>query len=128
VERITGELVALARRTRATAEKVLVNASRTLRKEPANGKLRRAIADLGGLIVGTDRILGQTALRLAGQTTIPDRMVSLADPDARPIRRGKLSAPVEFGYKVTLADGREVSSRRTRSCRAIPTTTSSSLP
>jgi IS5 family transposase len=34
-------------------------------------------------------------------------MVSLADPDARPIRRGKLSAPVEFGYKVTLADGRE---------------------
>lgn len=107
VEHITGELAALARRTRAAAQKVLHNASRTLRRAPANGKLRRAIADLGELIAGTDRILAQTALRLSGQTTIPDRMVSHADPDARPIRRGKLSAPVEFGYKVTIADGKE---------------------
>ena len=107
VECITGELAALARRTRAAATKVLSNASRRLRRTPSNGKLRRAVADLGELIAGTERILAQTALRLAGQTTISDRMVSLADPDARPIRRGKLSAPVEFGYKLTVADGRE---------------------
>jgi hypothetical protein len=34
------------------------------------------------------RGVAQTALRLAGRTTIPDRRVSLVDADARPIRRG----------------------------------------
>jgi IS5 family transposase len=29
---------------------------------------------------------------------IGDRLVSLADPDARPIRKGKLGKPNEFGY------------------------------
>jgi IS5 family transposase len=48
----------------------------------------------------TQRALDQARLRLAGQTSIPNRMVSLHDPDARPIRRGKLSSPTEFGYKM----------------------------
>jgi IS5 family transposase len=38
-------------------------------------------------------------MRFAGQK-IPDRLVSLFDPDARPIRRGKLEKPNEFGYLV----------------------------
>ncbi|MCE7874685.1 IS4/IS5 family transposase [bacterium CPR1] len=38
-------------------------------------------------------------------------MVSLFDPDARPIRRGKLSSPVEFGYKaeMTQVEGKVIS-------------------
>jgi IS5 family transposase len=59
------------------------------------------------LLQSTERIHSQTDLRLAGQTTIPDRMVSLFDPDARPIRKGKLGRPVEFGYKVMIIDNRE---------------------
>lgn len=59
------------------------------------------------LLQSTERILSQTDLRLAGQTTIPDRMVSLSDPDARPIRKGKLGRRVEFGYKVMIIDNRE---------------------
>jgi IS5 family transposase len=35
---------------------------------------------------------------------IPDRVVSLADPDARPIRKGKPGRPTEFGYTVLLAE------------------------
>ena len=35
---------------------------------------------------------------------ITDRLVSLADPDARPIRKGKLGKPNEFGYVVQLAE------------------------
>ena len=31
-------------------------------------------------------------------------MVSLADPDARPIRKGKPRAPTEFGYKLLVAE------------------------
>ena len=46
-------------------------------------------------------------LRLAGQRTIPDRRVSLVDPDARPIRMGNPRRPTEFGYKARVADTAE---------------------
>ena len=52
----------------------------------------------------TDRVIAQTSQVLAGNVHIKDRLVSLFDPDARPIRRGKLKAPTEFGFKVTVAD------------------------
>ena len=42
-------------------------------------------------------------MRFAGEK-IEGRLVSLFDPDARPVRRGKLSAPNEFGYVVQLAE------------------------
>ncbi len=32
------------------------------------------------------------------------RLVSLHDPDARPIRKGRLGKPVEFGYKAQFVD------------------------
>lgn len=32
------------------------------------------------------------------------RLVSLHDPDARPIRKGRLGKPVEFGYKAQVVD------------------------
>jgi transposase, IS5 family len=35
---------------------------------------------------------------------IPNRLVSLSDPDARPIRKGKPRAPTEFGYTLLLAE------------------------
>ena len=35
---------------------------------------------------------------------IADRLVSLADPDARPIRKGKPGRPTEFGYSLLLAE------------------------
>ncbi len=50
----------------------------------------------------TQRALDQTHLRLRGITTIPDRMVSLFDPEARAIRRGVPGKSVEFGYKVRI--------------------------
>lgn len=48
------------------------------------------------------RILEQTKLRLRGITSIPDRVVSIYDPDARAIRRGVPGKLVEFGYKIRL--------------------------
>ncbi|OIQ58998.1 hypothetical protein MTIN_25650 [Moorella thermoacetica] len=35
---------------------------------------------------------------------LPDRVVSIFDIDARPIKKGKINAPVEFGYKVLLQE------------------------
>jgi len=39
---------------------------------------------------------------LSGVVSIPDRIVSLHDPEARPIRKGKLKKPNEFGRTLQL--------------------------
>jgi IS5 family transposase len=49
------------------------------------------------------RIATQIKQRLRGEQ-ISDRLVSLVDPDARPIRKGKLCRPGEFGYVAQLAE------------------------
>jgi IS5 family transposase len=64
------------------------------------GRLRRAPDELAVTIERTGKIVAQTRTRLAGQA--PEsaaRLVSLHDPDARPIREGRIDRPVEFGYK-----------------------------
>jgi transposase, IS5 family len=53
----------------------------------------------------TATVIAQARSRLAGQ--MPDgatRLVSLHDPDARPIRKGRIDRPVEFGYKAQVTD------------------------
>jgi len=53
----------------------------------------------------TRRVVAQTRSRLAA--VMPDsssRLVSLHDADARPIRKGRLGKPVEFGYKAQIVD------------------------
>ena len=58
-----------------------------------------------GLLAATRQIAAQTRRRLAGTT--PDgatRRVSLHDADARPIAKGRLGRPVEFGYKAQVVD------------------------
>lgn len=49
-----------------------------------------------------ETILEQTEQKLAGQTAIENRIVSFHDPQARPIRKGKLSKPTEFGRTLML--------------------------
>ena len=64
------------------------------------GRLRRALDELAVTIGRTAIIVAQARSRLAGQ--LPDivtRLVSLHDPDARPIRKGRIGRPTEFGYK-----------------------------
>jgi len=54
------------------------------------------------------KIAAQTSQRLAGTT--PDgssRVVSLHEGDARPIAKGRLGKPVEFGYKAQLVDNED---------------------
>ncbi len=118
VWRITGELVGLAERAAAEAEHLLANARRALRRAAADaverplrrspirsrvagaGGYARAVNDLTELLTVTRRIAAQTRPRLSGVT--PDgatRHVSLHDPDARPIAKGWLGRPVEFGYR-----------------------------
>jgi IS5 family transposase len=49
----------------------------------------------------------QTALKLEGETHIPQRLVSLDDPDARPIQKGKRHPKTEFGTMLEFAFNRQ---------------------
>ena len=123
VARVTGELAGLAERAAADARRLLANARRALRRaevkaaalaaaggrDPAagrrRGRLRRAVNDLAGLLEAAGRIAAQARQRLAGSMPAGAiRRVSLHDADARPIAKGSLGKPVQFGYKGQVTD------------------------
>jgi len=126
VRRKNAELADLAETAANEVERLLRNAKRALRKARADagkrkadgrhdpvagrrhGRLARAVNDLTELVEATRRIVEQTRQRLAGTT--PDgatRRVSLHDPDARPIAKGRLGKPVEFGHKAQVCDNED---------------------
>jgi IS5 family transposase len=126
VRRLNGELADLAETAVRDSERLLVNAKQALRRahakaknlkasgghDPAagrrRGRLARAVDDLVELVTATRQIAAQTRQRLSGVT--PDgatRRVSLHDPDARPIAKGRLGKPVEFGHKAQLVDNED---------------------
>ena len=108
IRRVTGELAGLAEMAAAEAAAVLRNGRRALPKTLSGrmrGQLRRALDELAVTIERTATIVAQTRTRLAGQVPhSATRLVSLHDPDARPIRKGRIDKPVEFGYKARVAD------------------------
>jgi IS5 family transposase len=104
VDRLTGEVAQIARRTLKQVQVVAGNARQALARRPGDGRLGRLVGDLAETIAATQRLLAQTDQRLAGNRVIPDRLVSLSDPDARPIRKGKPGRLTEFGYTLLLAE------------------------
>jgi transposase, IS5 family len=107
VLRITGELAGIAESVMADARAVVRNARRALHVSTGHrrGQLHRALNELDKLLERTKRVVAQTRSRLAG--VMPDsatRVVSFHDIDARPIRKGRLGKPVEFGYKAQVVD------------------------
>jgi len=126
VRRLNSELADLAETAVRDAERLLGNAKRVLRRAQAKaeamrargehdpvagrrgGRLGRAVNDLTGLLDATRQIAEQTRQRMSGAT--PDgatRRVSLHDPDARPIAKGRLGKPVEFGHKAQVIDNED---------------------
>lgn len=102
MEQCTRELRDLGRATLRQAADVVRNASRGLRSKPGPGG--HLVRELIATLAIAERVVAQTTTRLGGERVIPDRVVSLSDTDARPIRRGKPQKMTEFGYKVSIAD------------------------
>ena len=107
VARISGELAGLAQAAIREASAVVRNAKRALGRAAGQrkGRLGRAVNELQTVIKRATAVVAQTRSRLAG--VMPEsasRLVSLHDPDARPIRKGRLGKPVEFGYKAQIVD------------------------
>jgi transposase, IS5 family len=105
VQRLTEEAAAQVKASLREAEKVLAQAKRSRsRGEGVSARARaRAIARLAQTITLAGTVIEQIRKRFKGEK-ITNRLVSLFDPDARPIRRGKLDKPNEFGYAVQLAE------------------------
>ena len=92
---------AMARSIRE-ARRLAAQARAAARGRGAQVKLQSA-RELDELADRCQRVATQIEQRLAGEK-ISDRLVSIADPDARPIRKGKLGKPNEFGYVVQVAE------------------------
>lgn len=66
-----------------------------------------------------ERIAQQIAKRLAGER-IENRLVSLADLDARPIRKGKRGKPTESGYVTQLCELTQPSAPSSLAAKSLP--------
>jgi len=95
----TGELLT---RSVREARRLAATARRRARGRGAQAKLRAA-ARLDELADRCEKVTEQIIKRVRGEK-IADRLISLSDPDARPIRKGKLGKPTEFGYVTQIAE------------------------
>jgi IS5 family transposase len=95
----TGELL---ERSIKEARRLAAAARRRARGRGATTKLR-AVQRLEELTDRCEKVAAQIRQRIAGEK-ITDRIVSLTDPDARPIRKGKIGKVTEFGYVSQLAE------------------------
>ena len=105
----TGKLLSVsAREARTVAGEARVAAVRLARSRKPKQRRRaasvlRAVERLETMIERSEKVVAQIRKRVAGEP-IKDRLVSIFDPDARPIRKGKLGKQTEFGYVRQLAE------------------------
>ena len=95
----TGELL---QRSVTEARRLAAAARFKARGRGAQAKLRAA-RKLDELADRCEKVAKQINQRVRGEK-ITDRLISLSDPDARPIRKGKLGKPTEFGYVAQIAE------------------------
>ena len=89
-------------RSAREAQRLAAQARAAARGRGAQAKLRAA-AKLEELAACCEKVAEQIDRHARG-LKMTDRLVSLADPDARPIRKGKLGKPTEFGYVAQICE------------------------
>jgi transposase, IS5 family len=97
----------------ARGRAALLVRSRKVKAKQQAGRLLATAERLETFAERGQKVVEQIGKRLAGEP-IEDRLVSLFDPDARPIRKGKLGRPTEFGYIEQLAEVTPNTKRGTR--------------
>jgi len=111
VRRLNAELAGIARASIRDTQAVIRNARRRVRElgDRATGRQRAIVEDLESLSECLERVAEQTRQRVVDGVTPSGttRVVSLHDPDARPIVKGRLGKPVEFGYKAQIVDNED---------------------
>jgi IS5 family transposase len=112
VLKLTGKTGELLERSIREARRLAQVARRKARGRGAKTKLKAAAA-LEEMADRCEKVARQIKQRVAGEP-IKDRIVSLHDPDARPIRKGKLGKLNEFGFVSQLAEVTENTRRGAR--------------
>jgi transposase, IS5 family len=112
VLKLTAQTGELLERSVKETRRLATAARRRARGRGAQAKLRAA-ARLEQLADRCEKVARQIKQRVKGEP-ISDRIVSLADPDTRPIRKGKLGKPNELGYVTQLAEVTENTKRGAR--------------
>jgi IS5 family transposase len=99
------EVLVITGRLADLAEASVAEATKALHYKARRRRVRRLLDELAMLIERTNRVIAQARTRVdGGQPDGATRLVSLHEPDARPIRKGRLGKPVEFGYKAQVVD------------------------
>jgi len=92
------------------AEKVYDRVSLELKntRSKATKTMKRMSKELKDNISIVTQVVHQTEKVLQGERSISDRIVSIFDSGARPIKKGKKNKDVEFGRKVLLSETEEL--------------------
>jgi len=123
--RLTDEAGALAARSLREAQSLAGALRSRARGRGAQAKLQAA-ESLEQVAERAAKVCEQIVRRVAGQK-ITDRLVSMSDPDVRPIRKGKLRQPTEFGTVMQVAELCENTRRGARGL-IVPLATSIGSP
>lgn len=117
VQRLTEEVADLAKASMGQARRLLEEARQAARSLDGSSQRRaaRAVAELEQMIGLSGKVVEQIRQRFAGEK-IAERLVSLHDPDARPIRKGKRPNPNQFGQMSQYA---ELSAHTRRGARGL---------
>jgi transposase, IS5 family len=122
---LTSQAGRLLAKSLGEARRLALAARRRARGRGAQRKLA-AIMRLEHTMDLAERVAAQIKLRIEGKP-ITDRLVSMFDADARPIRKSKLGKPNEFGYVFQIC---EVTQNTRRGARGfiLPASTRSGNP
>jgi IS5 family transposase len=106
VREITKSILSTTREVVDQAQHVLTEVKQRISNQTdvVSEAVDRAVKSLESTVEITKKIINQTVSVEQGNTHIKNRVVSVFDTDARPIVKGKLKAPVEFGTKLLIQD------------------------
>ena len=114
VNKITNELAKIAEKTLESGKNVLRGAKISLAKgnKALSTKIIDQLAQTCELVM---KAINQAKAVISGNLHLPDRLVSIHDPEARPISKGKSGKKVQFGRKLLLTANEQgfVTSHRT---------------
>jgi len=108
VRKVTEELARIGERQMRTVAHLSEEARQKLARLRGKAVRRKAegllhkVSEMQRLL---EAVIDQSRKVTAGEIHIKERVVSLSDPDARPIKKGKLGQTVQFGYKIELVEG-----------------------
>jgi IS5 family transposase len=95
------KLVDIAKEVIKSGQRIEAQINVLHEKSSQIGQLRE---QLGKWLDVTGKIVRQTEAVMKGQSSIPNRIVSVFDIGARPIKRGKARVDTEFGRKVLIGE------------------------